>query len=77
MVVKKFLPKIPLQIFAYLITKASCNFYHSYAMNRLFCKHGVIGISCFALIKPVMALLIEAMSFILVSEIYHIKNFFT
>ena len=36
MVVKKFLPKIQLQFFAYLITKASCNIYHSYAMKRLF-----------------------------------------
>ena len=35
-VVKKFLPNIPHQIFAYLITKASCNIYHSYAMKRLF-----------------------------------------
>ena len=55
MVVKKFLPKIPLQIFAYLITKASCNIYHSYAMKRLFCKHGVVSSSCVVLIKPVMA----------------------
>ena len=51
MVVKKFLPKIRLQIFAYLITKASCNIYHSYAMKRLFREHGVIGSSCFALIN--------------------------
>ena len=39
MVVKKFLLKILLQIFAYLITKVSCAIYHSYVMKRRFCKH--------------------------------------
>ena len=30
MVVRKFVPIIPVQTFAYLITKAFCNIYHSY-----------------------------------------------
>lgn len=49
LIVRKFVPKIPMQIFAYLITKAMCIYPDLLELcNESVLKHGSINVSCFA-----------------------------